>query len=121
MIETATPSVAFTFGACDPSVVIRSVVAAVDHLCGDADVNIGLLDALEVPLAETLLALYPAGIIRTEVAIEDDTLVVGIWCRDALTVEPAELLGVERELVESFFVVEHTGESNSVALTGSLR
>jgi len=113
-------AVRFRFGDCDRSIVVRSVVTAADHLCGVADISIALLDALEVPLAESLLSLNEWGIEWVIVDVVDDHLTLEVGVRRPLPDDLAEIFGDANEIVDSFFAIDLRSDALVVVLAGSL-
>lgn len=112
-------AVRFRFGNCNASIVVRTIVAAADHLCGAANISIALLDALEVPLAESLLALSDSSIESVVVEV-DEHLVLDVRVRRHLPEDLSDIFDEAEEIIESFFVVERRSDARGVTFTGSL-
>lgn len=108
------------FRNCEPSIASRVVVAIVDQLCAESDVGLDVLESLEFPLHEVVGALTNHALSSVTVSVEADTLTVRLGVARSITDEP-HLLGDCDDVVRSFFAVEVSEDSSTVALTGSLR
>ena len=106
------------FNRCSESIVGRVVMALVDQLCADADIDIALLDALEYPLGESVAALHRFEIRSATVHVESDELTVDIELAEPVPAVEV-LLGDAGVVVESFFEVRRTADALGVALIGS--
>lgn len=114
-------TVRFGFGECEPTLVTRSVVAAVDHLCAVGDIELALLDALEVPIAESLLALHANGIEAIVVKVDGDVLTVQIATRRPSRGESSAVFGAASDLIEPFFDVIWNDDHHVAELRGAIR
>lgn len=108
-----------SFDGCSESIISRVVLALVDQLCADADVDIALLDALEFPLGETLSALHGYGVVAVDVRIAANDLQVEIQLATAVP-EPDAMLGDAAEAVRSFFDVRAAHDASHVSIVGTL-
>jgi len=112
--------IGFAFGSCEKSIVSRSVMAAVDQLCAATDVPVSLLDALEVPLSESLSALYPLGIHDAKVWVADGRLSVRIGVATASGDTSIDMFGEADALIRSFFDEIERPSDTCIELTASL-
>ena len=114
-----TTSIRFAFEHCDPSLISRAVMAAVDQVAAEEDVDIALLEALDYPLGETFEALRSYGIESVDIAIGEGVirLIVGL----ATPVSDVHhILGENIDVVSSFFEVTARPAPACVELSGSL-
>lgn len=108
------------FDACGTSMVFRVVMAVVDQLCADADTDLQILEALDVPLEDALDALAPRGIEFAAVALNDDVLVIDVGLSVGDHLMDTSLFGESSEMVESFFDVRGSDAPPRVRLTAML-
>lgn len=116
---TEVTSVGFVFEQCDVSLISRAVMAAVDQVAAEEDVEIALLDALDYPLGETFEALRSYGIEAVDVEIGGGVirLVVGLA---SPVPDVVWVLGENFDVVSSFFEVTAKSEPACIELSGSL-
>ncbi len=107
------------FDRCSESIISRVVLALVDQLCADADIDITLLDALDYPLGETLAALHEFDVLGVTVGVSGGELHVDIELSRAVS-NPFDLLGDATASVASFFDIRSSADSSIVALVGDL-
>ena len=108
-----------SFESCEPSIVERVVVAAVDQLCAQSDIDIALLEALEHPLGESLAALSAFEITRVDIEVDAMVLRVTVHVESDVP-EPGVALGDAAVDVESFFEVRSIDDGRGLTLSGSL-
>jgi len=112
--------VSFTFDSCEESIITRSVLAAVDQLCAATDVEVSLLDALEVPIAEFFSVIYPFGIGDAEVSVDDGRLGVHVGAESDLGESTDDVLGEAADLIQPFFDEIEQPSSTCIRMTASL-
>ena len=95
--------VRFSFGSCEESIVFRAIMAAVDQLSATTDVDVSLLDALEVPLAESFAVLFPFGIDEVDVWVDAGRLGVRVGVRSDVGSDTTAVFGDADDLIRSFF------------------
>lgn len=122
MSELTLLTVHCRFNGCAPSIVTRIVMAAVDQLAAEVDVDIVLLDALDYPLGEIFDSLDSHGIERVDASIVDGRLSLVIWLETRTDDVLASLdeFGDFSDIVDSFFDVAATTDPPRVELTGML-
>lgn len=112
-------SVGFVFERCDVSLVSRAVMAAVDQVVAEEDVEIALLEALDYPLGETFEALGSSGIETVDLAIGGGVIRVVVGLATPVS-DVGRVLGEHLDVVSSFFEVTAKSEPACVELSGSL-
>ena len=105
------------FDDCDRITLFRVVMATVDQLCASTNISLALLESLEVPLGEALVALHPFGVDSVLVSVEEGSLHLTIELRDPTGPERSTLFD-DDSLIEAFFEVG--GGPSDVELVGSL-
>lgn len=113
-------AVRFRFGECDAVIVVRTILTAADHLCAGANISIALLDALEVPLTESLESLNGSSVESATVDVVDGELRLEIGVRRPLPEGITDLFGDAAEIVDAFFSVDRSSDAHRVSLVGSL-
>ena len=113
-------AVRFRFGDCDALIVVRTILTAADHLCAGANISIALLDALEVPLTESLVSLNSSSVASAVVDVVDDELRLEIGVRQPLPEDSTDLFGDAAEIIDAFFSVDRGSDGHRVSLVGSL-
>lgn len=115
---TATARCEFT--ALGAAMVHRLTTALVDQLSAQVDVDIGILDAIEHPLAEAVEALSRCGDIQAvDVSLSRELhLMLDFSCSSELP-DTSALLGDSGNLVSSFFDLTTTGPGH-LRLSGPL-
>lgn len=114
--------VRFTFGTEDPSLVVRAVVAAIDQLCAQAEVDIALLESLELPIGETVVALVHRPIVAAGVGVADGRLAIDLEVASTASEPwPDGFLGESGDLVASFFDITTSSAPPVLRLSGALR
>lgn len=119
MIEPHANNVSFTFRGCDSATVVRSVVAATDHLCALEDITLSLLEAIEIPVGESLVALDRRCVEAAEVSVSDGRLRLVVRVRHDGADSLIDLLGDSSDVVTSFFDVSQLSD-REFELSGSL-
>ncbi|MEP1125760.1 MAG: hypothetical protein ABJH68_17915 [Ilumatobacter sp.] len=118
MIE-ARPAASCAFEACPASMIERVVVAAVEQLCAHDDVTVELLEALEFPLGEALVAAAGLGITKVDLDVSAGRLHVEVHLL-VPPESPSVVLGDAADVVSAFFDVAALTESSGLSLTGPL-
>ena len=108
-----------SFDGCDASIVDRVVLALVDQMCAEVDIDIALLDALEFPLGECLVALHEFDVRSVTVRLDGQILHTEIELAHPLP-DGGLQLGESTDVVESFFEVRPSSDTASVSLVGRL-
>lgn len=108
-----------SFESCEASVIEQVVLATVDQLCAQHDVDIALLDALEYPLGEGIAALAPFGIARVGVDIDGSDLRI-VVALDSEVTNLISALGDEADIVLCFFDRSRLHGTRELALVGRL-
>lgn len=110
---------ACSFEDCSASIIERVVIATVDQLCAHTDIAIDLLDALEYPLGESVMAASAYGISRIAVQIVEGRLDVELHLQTTVP-DARAALGDSVDVVTSFFDVHLLDGSAGLLLTGSV-
>jgi len=107
------------FDDCSESIVQRVVLATVDQMCGEADVSVDFLTAIEYPLEESISAVAPFGITEIRVSLDERRLVVSITATDPMP-SAGPPLGDSNDVITSFFEIHTSEQTNVVKLSGPL-
>lgn len=108
------------FDRCSSSIVYRVVLAVVDQLGAEADADLARLEALDVPLEDSVVALSVREIESAAVTLRADRLVIDLHLRFGDGLMDTAPLGEVTEIVESFFDVETTDVPPRVRLSARL-
>lgn len=108
------------FDGCDSSMMFRVVLAVVDQLGADADIDLAVLESLDVPLEDCISALTPRGVEAASVRMGDESLTIEMWLVAVDDILDTAPLGDVTELVESFFDVTFADRPPHVRLTVSV-
>ncbi|WP_040495053.1 hypothetical protein [Ilumatobacter nonamiensis] len=108
------------FDGCESSMMFRVVLAVVDQLGAEADLDLAILESLDVPLEDCIAALSPRQIEEVTVRMDGEVLDVELRLQDAEGILDAAPLGEVTELVESFFDVTFAEQAPHVHLSASV-
>lgn len=108
------------FDGCDSSMTFRVVLAVVDQLGADADIDLTILESLDLPLEDCIAALAPRGIETASVWMGDDVLTIEIQLQAVDDILDTAPLGDMTDVVEAFFDVTFANRPPHARLTVSV-
>ncbi|MGA9277028.1 hypothetical protein [Ilumatobacter sp.] len=109
------------FDGCDSSMIFRVLLAVVDQLCADGDVDLAALESLDIPLEDCIDALHHRGVQAAVVTSRGNLLVIELRLETgAGLADDGASLGDVSEIVESFFDVTISKDPASVRLAARL-
>lgn len=109
-----------TFEGCEPALTMRVLMATIDNLVAHADPSVDVLDSIEFPIGESVIALHPFGVASAGVEVRDDRLDVAFELRSPLRSSTESVLGDSSDVVHAFFEVERQDDPPRIRLIGRL-